>query len=74
MRCKEVHVCGGAEAIDIVKKICRMCGDDFELHRYKRFSDLKVLDNSIAKSPTSKGAYANVQPGDCVVAFSKREC
>ena len=73
MRCKEVHVCGGAEAIDIVKKICHMCGDDFELHRYTRFSELKVLDDSIAPSPTSKGAYANVQAGDCVVAFSRQD-
>jgi len=70
-RCKEVHVCGGMEAIDIVKKICKMCGDDFELHTYKRFSNLKVLDNSLAKTPSSKGSYENVQPGDCVVAFSK---
>ena len=37
VRCKEVHVCGGAEAIEIVKKIANMCGDDFELHRYERF-------------------------------------
>jgi len=73
VRCKEIHVCGGAEGIDIVKKICGMCGDDFELHRYERFSDLKVLDDSLAKSPTSKGSYENVQPGDCVVAFSKRD-
>ncbi|KAL3758723.1 hypothetical protein ACHAWU_001450 [Discostella pseudostelligera] len=37
VRCKEVHLCGGAEAIEIVKKIANMCGDDFELHRYERF-------------------------------------
>ena len=37
VRCKEIHVCGGAEAIEIVKKIAYMCGDDFEVQRYERF-------------------------------------
>ena len=37
VRCKEIHVCGGAEAISIVKKMAEKCGDDFELHRYERF-------------------------------------
>jgi ATP-dependent RNA helicase SUPV3L1/SUV3 len=32
-----------------------------------------VLDKSLAKSPTAKGSYANVQPGDCVVAFSRHD-
>lgn len=37
------------------------------------FSDLKVQENSLAKTSTSKGSYENVQPGDCVVAFSKND-
>lgn len=73
VRCKEVHVCGGAEAIDIVKKICKMCGDDFELHRYERFSDLKVQSKSLANTPSARGSYKNAQPGDCVVAFSRQD-
>lgn len=36
-------------------------------------SELIVLDESLAKSPTAKGSYANVQPGDCVVAFSRHD-
>lgn len=31
------------------------------------------MDESLAKSPTAKGSYANVQPGDCVVAFSRHD-
>ena len=73
LRCKEIHLCGGAKAIDIVKKICDMCGDDFELHRYERFSDVTVLDNSLAKNSTEKGSYTRVQPGDCVEAFSWKD-
>ena len=37
VRCKEIHVSGGAVAISIVKKMAEKCGDDFELHRYERF-------------------------------------
>ncbi|KAL7527736.1 hypothetical protein ACHAXR_007600 [Thalassiosira sp. AJA248-18] len=73
VRSKEIHVCGGAEAIDIVKKLTAMCGDEFQLHQYKRFSDLKVLSQSFAKSSTAKGSYARVEPGDCVVAFSRND-
>jgi len=73
VRCKEIHVCGGQEAIEIVRKLASMCGDEFELHRYERFSGLKVLENSLADTPTCRGSYAKVQPGDCIVAFSKKD-
>ncbi|KAL9191173.1 hypothetical protein ACHAXT_000879 [Thalassiosira profunda] len=73
VRCKEIHVCGGKEAENLVRRIVAMTGDDFEMHTYERFSDLKVLPDSLAKSSTSKGSYSNVQPGDCVVAFSKND-
>ncbi|VEU38083.1 unnamed protein product [Pseudo-nitzschia multistriata] len=73
LRCKEVHVCGGLEAAGIVQKLAEACGDDFELHRYQRFSDLKVSKKSLGKNPTKTGSYRNVQKGDCVVAFSRND-
>jgi len=54
VRCKEIHVCGGTEAREIVQKICKMCGDDFEIKTYKRFSELKVQTESLAMSSTEK--------------------
>ena len=54
VRCKEIHVAGGLEAREIVKKICRMCGDDFELKTYKRFSKLRVQENSLSSSSAAK--------------------
>lgn len=71
LRCKEIHVCGGLEAIDIAKKIVDACGDDFELICYERFSDLKVSKSSLPHNLKKKGSYRNVHPGDCVVAFSR---
>lgn len=73
VRCKEIHVCGGLEAKSIVAKIAQMCGDDFEMKTYTRFGELRVLENSLAATSTSKGSYSNVQPGDCVVAFSRND-
>jgi len=73
LRCKEIHVCGGFEAVDIVKKIAGTCGDDFELNRYERFTDLKVSRKSLARHDEKAGAYKNVQQGDCIVAFSRND-
>lgn len=54
VRCKEIHIAGGLEAREIVAKIARMCGDDFEMKTYKRFGQLRVQEKSLAASPTAK--------------------
>jgi ATP-dependent RNA helicase SUPV3L1/SUV3 len=67
-------VCGGPEARTIVKKMADACGDDFELKEYERFSPLVIASNgSLTQDPTKTGAYKHVQPGDCVVAFSRND-
>jgi ATP-dependent RNA helicase SUPV3L1/SUV3 len=73
LRCKEIHVCGGLEAMDIVKKIADACGDDFESTHYERFSDLKVSKSSLSRNSKNKGAYKKVEAGDCIVAFSRND-
>jgi ATP-dependent RNA helicase SUPV3L1/SUV3 len=72
-RCKEIHVCGGLEAIDVVRKIANACNDEFELHTYRRFSELQIADSSLATQCDQAGSYRYVQPGDCVVAFSRND-
>jgi ATP-dependent RNA helicase SUPV3L1/SUV3 len=61
LRCKEIHVCGGLEATDIVQKIAKACGDDFEMHTYERFSALEVADRSLSNNPKEVGCYKNVR-------------
>ena len=73
LRCKEIHVCGGMEAVPLVQKLIEACGDEFELREYHRFSPLIPLTESLAKTPSSAGSYRNVEPGDCVVAFSRAD-
>jgi ATP-dependent RNA helicase SUPV3L1/SUV3 len=67
LRAREVHVCGGLEAANIVRTIAATNNDDFELHTYKRLTELKVADHSL------HGDYSTCRPGDCIVAFSKAE-
>jgi ATP-dependent RNA helicase SUPV3L1/SUV3 len=59
-----IHLCGDRTAINIVEDICLLTGDDFELVEYERKSDLVLLDKAIVD-------LKNVQPGDCIVCFSK---
>lgn len=70
-RCKEIHVCGGAEAEPILRKLAEVCGDELEIVKYQRFSALSVARRSIAKSSDQLGSYKNVEKGDCIVAFSR---
>lgn len=64
LRCKEIHVCGGLEAKAIVKKLAEACGDEFALRTYKRFSELKIAKESIAKSHNEVGSYKLVSVGE----------
>lgn len=59
LRAREIHVCGGLEASDIVRMLSVQAGDDFELKEYKRLSaTLNVHDESF------RGDYKHVRPGD----------
>jgi ATP-dependent RNA helicase SUPV3L1/SUV3 len=72
IRCKEIHVCGGHEAHDIVRRIAESCGDDFEMIAYRRFASLHVAVQSLpVKSGSRPVSFGNVEEGDCIVAFSR---
>jgi hypothetical protein len=73
LRCPEIHVCGGLEATDVVKRLVDACGDEFELHQYERFSELQIEPSSLASIPDELGTYKNIQAGDCIVAFSRND-
>lgn len=67
LQANEIHLCGGLEAKEVVESLVKGCGDEFVLEEYKRMSTLRIMDESL------QGDYAKVQPGDCVVAFSKSD-
>jgi ATP-dependent RNA helicase SUPV3L1/SUV3 len=41
IRANEVHLCGGLEAADIIRRLCESTGDDFTLIEYQRLSTFR---------------------------------
>ncbi|XP_057658150.1 ATP-dependent RNA helicase SUV3 homolog, mitochondrial [Diorhabda carinulata] len=66
LKAEEIHLCGEAGAIDLVKQISLTTGEDLEIRNYKRLTPLKIEDSAV-------GLLENVLPGDCIVCFSKND-
>ncbi len=60
--------CGDGSAVALVRQICEEMGEIFELRTYERFTSLEVEAGGLGLD-----GYAEVQPGDCVVAFSRKD-
>ncbi|KAH7425485.1 hypothetical protein KP509_11G056800 [Ceratopteris richardii] len=67
LQAEELHVCGDPSALPVVRSICSATGDDLEEHAYERFKPLAV------DSDTLNSDLRNAQPGDCIIAFSRRQ-
>jgi ATP-dependent RNA helicase SUPV3L1/SUV3 len=67
LRAREIHICGGIEALEVVKRLLEDTDDEFELKSYDRLGELRISDESL------KGDYTLVRPGDCIVAFSRAD-
>lgn len=64
---EEVHVCGSADALPLLRSLVAACGDELVEHSYERLTPL------ITSSSALDGDLSQVRAGDCVVAFSRRE-
>ncbi|KAF5284437.1 hypothetical protein FQR65_LT13543 [Abscondita terminalis] len=62
----EIHVCGEPGTVDLLQQLCLTTGEDVEVRKYKRLTELQVQDSAL-------GNIENVQPGDCIVCFSKND-
>lgn len=62
----EVHVCGEAGAAELLRRLCDTTGEVVEVRQYERLTQLTV-------ESTALQTLDNVQPGDCVVCFSKND-
>ncbi|KAF4533159.1 hypothetical protein B566_EDAN001701 [Ephemera danica] len=63
---KEIHVCGEPGTFELLQGLLSTTGEDLEIRKYKRLTELEVEDNAL-------GSLANVQSGDCIVCFSKND-
>ncbi|KAF9511170.1 hypothetical protein BS47DRAFT_1377270 [Hydnum rufescens UP504] len=60
----EVHLCGEATVVDLVRRIASETGDELVVNEYQRLTPLVV-------SPSLDGDLSLVTKGDCVVSFSR---
>eukprot|EP00095_Tigriopus_kingsejongensis_P000643 maker-scaffold552_size138156-snap-gene-0.24 protein:Tk00643 transcript:maker-scaffold552_size138156-snap-gene-0.24-mRNA-1 annotation:"hypothetical protein D910_00282" len=63
---EEVHVCGEAAAIDLIKELMISTGEEVEVRMNKRLTKLEIMDKSV-------GDLSNVTAGDCIVCFNKQD-
>ncbi len=63
---KEIHMCGEASAVPIIKSIVESLGEEVEIHEYQRLSALQAMDNSLG------GTFKAVESGDAIVTFSRK--
>ncbi|CAG9772848.1 unnamed protein product [Ceutorhynchus assimilis] len=66
LKAEEIHLCGEVGTVDLISQLCLTTGEDIEIRNYKRLTELQVEDRAL-------GSLANVQPGDCIVCFSKND-
>lgn len=67
LKAKEIHLCGEASAVPLVKKICETLDEEVIVNEYQRLTPFTV------NSQTLNNDLSKIQKGDCVVAFSRRE-
>jgi ATP-dependent RNA helicase SUPV3L1/SUV3 len=65
LNANEIHLCGEESAVPLVKQMLKGCGDELIINRYERLTPLEIAPKSL------EGVVKRVQPGDCVIAFSK---
>jgi ATP-dependent RNA helicase SUPV3L1/SUV3 len=65
VQAKDIHLCGDETTVKLLHQILEPMGDKITVHNYDRLTPLLVADASL------DGDYNNVQPGDCIVTFSR---
>ena len=51
--------------LPIVRNLCEKTNDVLEVREYSRLAPLKIRKEALE-------SYANIEPGDCVVGFSRK--
>ena len=63
---RELHCCGDAAAVPLVRALCANTGDSVEVRSYERLSPLTA-------APAPVRRLTELRRGDAVIAFSRRE-
>jgi ATP-dependent RNA helicase SUPV3L1/SUV3 len=65
LKAKELHLCGEARAVPLIRELAAAMGDKLQIHQYERLNPLKTMSSSLHRN------YKGLKKGDCVVAFSR---
>lgn len=66
VRAKEVHMCGEERTVELISKLAKIMGEKLVIRRYTRLGGLQVMTESL------KGDFNQLEKGDCVVTFSRK--
>ncbi len=61
---EEIHLCGDQSALELVKVITELCGDELEIKEYTRMTELAVK-----KDPVT---LADLEKNDALIVFSRK--
>ncbi|KZM23973.1 RNA helicase [Ascochyta rabiei] len=64
LQAREMHLCGEARTVDMMRQLCALVGDELHVHEYERLTPLQVLPRSLG------GKLNKLEKGDCLVAFT----
>lgn len=64
LQAREIHLCGEARTVRIMRELCALVGDEVHVHEYERLTPLRVQTHSLG------GRLTKLEKGDCVVAFT----
>ncbi|KAG1446411.1 hypothetical protein G6F56_009579 [Rhizopus delemar] len=67
LKAKEIHLCGEEAAVPLVQKICEHLDEEVVVNRYERLTPYSVSETSL------RNDLSQIEKGDCVVAFSRKE-
>ncbi|KAI9724132.1 MAG: hypothetical protein M1812_000851 [Candelaria pacifica] len=62
---RELHLCGEARVVPLIRQLAASTGEKLEIHQYERLSPLKTMMSSL------NGDLKRLRKGDCVVVFSR---
>ncbi|KAF1919847.1 P-loop containing nucleoside triphosphate hydrolase protein [Ampelomyces quisqualis] len=64
LQASEIHLCGEARTVPLMRELCALVGDKVHVHEYERLTPLQVEPQSL------RGKLGRLEKGDCVVAFT----
>jgi ATP-dependent RNA helicase SUPV3L1/SUV3 len=64
VKAREVHLCGEARTVPLIRELCASLGEKLVVHEYERLSPLQMADKSL------QGNLKKLRKGDCIVSFS----